>query len=104
MSQVNIPDPQLVELEALDEAFHSWYQQEMCEENDEIRDDANSYLESWQNCAPSEPLTYTTADMEEAWGPDIEEGWEVANLAMSKDLQAEIEAKRRIIQRINQNS
>ena len=101
MTRINVPDPQHTELEALDEAFFAWYQQMIDSDDSQDVDDANGYLERWNDCPASEPLTYTQESIEEAYGPDWEEGWEVANLAMSKDLQQEIDLKWKIVREIN---
>jgi hypothetical protein len=90
---IDIPDPQLTYRESLDNAFWDW-----AEDNSD-HEDTDYFIERWNNCVPDEPLVYTYEDLYEM-DPDIDEAMEVANHAMSKDIQSEINQKRSILQEI----
>lgn len=97
MTKANIPDPQLVEREALDESFYDWYSAELKSGDP---DNAEYYADRWNDCVHPEPLVFSAEDIYESYD-DPEEGWAVADLAMSKDLQEEIEKKRQVLFEIN---
>lgn len=53
MSQIDVPDPQLIELESLDEAFYAWYQQLIDSDNESDKELAEGYVARWQNITRS---------------------------------------------------
>ena len=93
MDKVRIPDPLEVEVEALDNAFYDWL------ENNEP-EDSEYLIERWQN-ATHEPITYTMDEIHEGWGNDIEDFWETNNLVVDKMLYEEAQRKRQILNEIN---
>lgn len=96
MNRVNIPDPQLIERDALDDAFYEWLAG-----NDEYNNDSELYeaaVEKWNECSPSFPLSWSG----EEWMDMHEDDRESAFWAMEKDLADEINKKRQLLHRINE--
>jgi hypothetical protein len=91
---VSIPDPQLAYRESLDEAFDNAL--------DIVdKDELEYWCERWTTCVHSEPLVYSADDIYEM-GPDIEENLEIIDIAMSKDIQHEIQLKRRVLEEMKE--
>lgn len=99
MTDVQIPDPQLCYRDALDNAFYVYIDDRFGPDN--YSHEEYTYLcERWSECKPSEPLVFSAEQMEEDYGPDVEFGWEVANQAMEKDIQSEIDQKIKILREL----
>lgn len=102
---INIPDPQVVEMEALDKAFYDWI-----EECAKIGVDSGTlewYLEDYQKI-DADPLVFTQDDMYESYDPseDYEGGnpYGSAFAAMERDMGNRIDLKRKFLQRINEEN
>lgn len=96
-----LPDQQLVYRDALEDRFSELLNDRFGLEREDMFDsldpDSESeykYLcEMWAETNTKEPLVYDSEYIEEAWGPDYEEGIEVMNHAMDKDIADEIRRK-----------
>ena len=92
-ASIVIPDPQIIEMEALDNAFYDWLN------NQPKDDDAEYWVEQWVNIDRN-ALVFTSSDMEPADAEDEFYGSSM-DLAMANDMHERIEAKRRLIAIIN---
>lgn len=86
---ITIPDPQVLEMDALDDAFYDWL-----DPNDE---DYDYWVDRW-NEIDRNALVFFPSDDDE-YDPYDEDG--AREYAMEKDMQSRIDIKRRIIYEIN---
>jgi hypothetical protein len=91
-----LPDPQIAYMDALEDSFSN--ELDKLEDTDEIL----YWSERWSS-VDKDALTFGPDYLDEAWGPDIEEGIEVMNHAMSKDMQDRIKHKEQILQEMSQS-
>jgi hypothetical protein len=95
MSKINIPDPQVLEMEALDNAFNNW----VWKENERASDDTDYWIERWDSI-DANALVFTSSDLDE-YDPYDEFHNANINGAMERDMADRIRLKRDIISEIN---
>ena len=98
MDKIHIPDPQILEMEALDNAFYDWCLEN--QNNDE--QDVDYWCEQW-NSLDRDALVYTQDDFYDDYDPMTGEYGSSCMAAMENDMRRRIEAKRSIIRRINED-
>lgn len=88
-------DPQRAELDALDEAFYHWL-----DNQDDLTDYEKSELARDFSGPDNDAPSFTMDDIYEGYH-DIDEGMEVVNMVMEKNMQERINHKRQMIDRLN---
>jgi hypothetical protein len=96
---ISVPDPQVLEMDALDEALGN-YAQELYEAKD--YGEYHAFCDAWHEI-DSDPLVFCSSDIDEYFGPDYEEGYATMDHAMSKDMANRIQQKRQLIVSINED-
>lgn len=92
--KINIPDAQVVEMEALDNAFWGWINS-----SQEDIDEVEFWIEKW-NSIDKDTLSFTENEMHDAYDPV--EDYNSAYLAMERDMADRIRYKRSLINTINE--
>lgn len=95
MKQITIPDPQRLEMNALDDAFHEW-----CLDTQKDDPETVEILSEEWTAIDRNALVYTQDDLAEAYDPEF--GYEAVDLAMERNMYDRIKAKRNIIHYINE--
>jgi hypothetical protein len=97
MPKIRIPDPQTVEMEALDDAFYKWLEEADDLSEYEKHDLANQYADIDRSA-----LVYTSDDIYDDYDPMTGAYGETCMAAMENNMGDRINQKRRFIHNLNE--